>query len=49
MTPMTTQTTTPEAFGNTAPAPAGLIGIPETAARALATGGAALTIISFTL
>ncbi|WP_340380924.1 branched-chain amino acid ABC transporter permease [Streptomyces sp. SS7] len=43
---MTTQTTTPEAFGDTTPARAGLIGIPETAARALATGGAILTIIS---
>ncbi|MFJ8105266.1 branched-chain amino acid ABC transporter permease [Streptomyces sp. NPDC096132] len=43
---MTTQTTTPEAFGKTAPAQAGLIGIPETAARALALGGSILTIIS---
>ncbi|WP_133910170.1 branched-chain amino acid ABC transporter permease [Streptomyces sp. NBC_00582] len=44
---MTTQTTTPEAFGDAAPpAPAGLIGIPETAARALTTGGAILTVIS---
>ncbi|MFF4584594.1 branched-chain amino acid ABC transporter permease [Streptomyces sp. NPDC001388] len=43
---MTTQTTTPEAFGKTASAPAGLIGIPETAARALTAGGSVLTIIS---
>ncbi|MFE9672723.1 branched-chain amino acid ABC transporter permease [Streptomyces sp. NPDC006259] len=43
---MTTQTTTPEALGGTAPTRAGLIGIPENIARALATGGALLTIVS---
>ncbi|MGW2049468.1 branched-chain amino acid ABC transporter permease [Streptomyces sp. NPDC001858] len=43
---MTTQTTTAEALGKTASAQAGLIGIPAPIARALATGGAVLTIIS---
>ncbi|MER5432773.1 branched-chain amino acid ABC transporter permease [Streptomyces sp. NPDC002588] len=43
---MTTQTTTPEAPSSTAAAPAGLIGIPENLGRALATGGAILTLVS---
>ncbi|MGW1779667.1 branched-chain amino acid ABC transporter permease [Streptomyces sp. NPDC002143] len=43
---MTTQTTTAEALGKTASAPAGLLGIPAPIARALATGGGILTIIS---
>lgn len=43
---MTTQTTTAEAFDTPASAPAGLIGIPAAAGRALATGGAVLTLIS---
>ncbi|MFD6420213.1 branched-chain amino acid ABC transporter permease [Streptomyces sp. NPDC060194] len=42
-----TQTTTPETPKSpTAPADTGLIGIPERTARALATGGAALTLVS---
>ncbi|GAB7107703.1 branched-chain amino acid ABC transporter permease [Streptomyces phaeofaciens JCM 4814] len=43
---MTTQTTAPETAGTTGTALAGLIAIPANTARALATGGAALTIIS---
>ena len=44
---MTTQTTAPETPGTpAAPAQSGLIGIPPTIARALALGGAALTIVS---
>lgn len=43
---MTTQTTTPETPSAPAPAPGGLIPIPERAARALATGGGALSIVS---
>ncbi|WP_069770188.1 branched-chain amino acid ABC transporter permease [Streptomyces sp. LUP30] len=43
---MTTQTTTAEAFDTPASAQAGLIGIPAAAGRALATGGAVLTLIS---